>query len=256
LPANSRAMRRWAWGWWWFGLIAVGTYGFYVEQQALAVVAGIAGWLVVLATSLAAVAVSAPAQHLLSVILQRRGRTKWAWIRSVLPTMHAPRSLLDLGAGEGWVGWAAASHSAAEDVHLADVVDLNQTPLPHVRYDGEQLPFDPARFDTVLLVFVLHHAHDPEAVLREARRVVDGNGYVVVIESVYSNRFNHALLRFLDIQANRLRGGGEMMEQEEHLAFDTVEGWRERFASEGLHVVAESARGRWIHRQHLFVLQP
>ncbi|MEM6782613.1 MAG: class I SAM-dependent methyltransferase [Bacteroidota bacterium] len=256
---GSPAMKRWAWGWWWFGLFATGTYGFYVGEHTLALSTGVLGWLVLLVATLGAVAVSSPIRNVLNGLLERRGRSKWKWVASVLQVSSAsidssPR-LLDLGAGEGWVGWAAQDATYA-DVQLADVVDLNETPLPHIEYDGERLPLDGNQFDIVLLVFVLHHTQEPDAVLREARRVVRDEGVVVVLESVYSNQFNHKLLRFLDTQANRLRGEGEMIAQEEHLAFDTVQGWRSRFASLGLDVVAEDARGRWVHQQHLFVLRP
>lgn len=252
--AGSRAMRRWMWGWWWFGLFAVGTYGFYVGEMSLAVISGVSGWMAVLIATVAAFAISSPVQKTLGRVMQRRGRSKWRWIKQV-KRAGSPTSILDLGAGEGWVGWAAQVDTGAA-VHLADVVDLNQTMLPHVKYDGASLPFVSGQFDMVLLVFVLHHAEAPDAVLREARRVVDEHGCVAVVESVYTNAFNHGLLRFLDVQANRLRGEGEMEAQEAYLSFDTVEGWRSRFEHAGFRIDAESSRGRWIHRQHLFVLGP
>ncbi|MEM8558982.1 MAG: methyltransferase domain-containing protein [Bacteroidota bacterium] len=256
---GSEAIRTWSWGWWWMSLFVAGTYGFYVGERGLALLSGTLGWLVLLGASalalLQAVSSSRWGQQRLDAVLRQRGRSKWSWIAEALGESDgAGARLLDLGAGEGWVGWAA--HQTGYQVALADVVDLNQTELTHIRYDGHALPFPAATFDATVLVFVLHHAEHTEAVLREARRTLKPSGRLAVVESVYTNPVNHALLRFLDTRANRLRGEGQMEDQEAHLAFDTVEGWRRRFQEVGFRVEAERRRGRLIHRQHLFVLRP
>jgi SAM-dependent methyltransferase len=159
--------------------------------------------------------------------------------------------LLDLGAGEGFVG-AAATRGSGSEVALADVVDLNRTALPLTLYDGHRLPFADGSFDAVLLVFVLHHCETPDDVLREARRVTRGR--VAVLESVVEDGWDRAWLTFADTAANRIRSGGRM--PEERLDFDTVEGWWGRFEAAGFKVVAEERRGRWLHKRHLFVLEP
>jgi ubiquinone/menaquinone biosynthesis C-methylase UbiE len=200
---------------------------------------------------------------MLTRLMKRRGFSKWQWITSNLSAGELEREHLrvfDLGAGEGWVGHAAQDDLARQgrtpSITLADVVDMNVTTLPHIVYDGHTLPMRADSYDLVVLVFVLHHASDPETVLREVRRVLRSDGTVVVIESVYTNGMNHALLRILDRLANRLRSRGAMNAQEAHLAFDTAEGWRRRFEALGLCPIREASRGRWVHQQHLFVLRP
>ena len=90
-------------------------------------------------------------------------------------------NVLDLGAGEGYVGKEVQRRWEA-DVMLVDVVPLNQTGLPFKEYDGQHLSFPDKHFDTTILYFVLHHCQKPEQVFREVLRVTKGD--VLVAESV------------------------------------------------------------------------
>jgi len=72
-------------------------------------------------------------------ILRRRGQHK---ARQIAPHVIAAR-VLDLGAGEGFVGRALKNQSARElDIELADVEPMNQTDLPFTCYEGHSLPCD------------------------------------------------------------------------------------------------------------------
>lgn len=55
-----------------------------------------------------------------------------------------------------------------------------------VAYDGTTLPFAKDSFDVALLITVLHHAPDPDAVLREVTRVARR---IIVIEEIYEDFF-------------------------------------------------------------------
>ncbi len=165
------------------------------------------------------------------------------------PAFHADLTglrILDLGCGEGFVGEAMAARGAA--VTLADVSREALGSLPFVEVPEEDpLPFDDAAFDLVVLVFVLHHARDPDGLLREACRV---GRRVVVLESVFEAPWEERLLRRLDVSANRLRGGW-MQPQEAHLAFRTAAAWQtalERASGRRVEVVR---LGRVPHRQAL-----
>jgi SAM-dependent methyltransferase len=59
-----------------------------------------------------------------------------------------------------------------------------------VVYDGTTLPFGDDSFDVALLITVLHHAPDPDAVLAEVRRVARR---IIVIEEIYANSFEKYL---------------------------------------------------------------
>lgn len=232
------------WHWYWVALCSMGTYLLYVGGPYWTFVH--VGW-----TGFLLLGLWRYRDGLLQAIQQRRAVGKFRWIRSFLP-VERPLRMLDLGAGEGYVG-AAAARALGAEVVLADVVDLNRTDLPLVRYDGRYLPFPDDTFDAVILYFVLHHCRDPEAVLREALRVTRGR--VLVVESVYGGHWDRRLLTFLDRRANRWRSGGRMNAQEAHLHFRTAAGWRALFEREGAAVLAQERRGRFLHKQALFVLQ-
>ena len=175
------------------------------------------------------------------------------------------RRVLDLGAGEGYVGSVLGNelNSVRETAHAlapesvwvcaGDVGPFAQTPGPYVVYDGERLPFPDHAFDTTVLLLTLHHCADPERVLDEARRVTRHR--LIVTESVARNRLDRFWLDLLDRRLNALRHGGAMNVP---LAFRTCDEWAALFAAHGLRVLRTDWLGpRWerlIHHPVLFVL--
>lgn len=80
------------------------------------------------------------------------------------------RELCDVGAGDGALAARVAARIGAR-VEGVDVVLQPRRAIPVHAYDGRTLPFADASFELVLLSDVLHHAAEPEALLREALRV-------------------------------------------------------------------------------------
>lgn len=163
---------------------------------------------------------------------------------------HVPpnaRTLLDLGAAEGYVG-EMLGQGLGVAVTLADVVALNRTPLPFVLLDEDKLPFADGTFDVTVLAYVLHHARNAEFLMTEARRVTQGR--VLVLESVVRSAWDLRVFEVLDRAANRLRSAGAM---DEYLHPRSVEEWISVFATQNTLTRVE-AFGRWPHRQALFVL--
>ena len=247
LPLVALA-RRPGWHWHVLGVLAMGTYLLYTAGSGPYWFFVIAGWL-----AWAVLGAIRYADSALQQVQRWRARQKLRVIADFLPESKENGRLrvLDLGAGEGYVGERVA-HELGADVQLADVLDLNRTSLPHVRYDGQTLPFEDDAFDVTLLYFVLHHTQDPERVLAEALRVTRQR--VIVAESVYEGVWDRRLLTVLDQWANRLRSGGAMEAQEAHLHFKTTDAWRQVFREAGADVLEEKRRGRWVHKQALFAL--
>jgi SAM-dependent methyltransferase len=238
--------QRVAWHWFWLAAASLGTYLLYRPGGEpwywTFVILGWGGWGVL--------AARAYGDSIMQAIQRRRARSKVDFIAELLPASAA--HVLDLGAGEGYVGAEIARRTGAT-VELLDVLPMNRTRLPHRVYDGRHIPFEAGRFDVSVLYFVLHHCAVPRQVVREALRVTEGP--VIVVESVYTSRWNRRLLHVLDRWVNRLRSGGAMVDQEEYLQFRTMEGWKELFVQEGATVHLVRRRGRYIHRQAAFVVE-
>jgi ubiquinone/menaquinone biosynthesis C-methylase UbiE len=92
--------------------------------------------------------------------------------------------VLDVGAGNcilcqelGRLGY----HVVPVDLQNLSFVDE----IVPITYDGTTLPFGNDSFDVALVITVLHHAPDPDAILAEVMRVARR---IIVIEEIYENR--------------------------------------------------------------------
>jgi ubiquinone/menaquinone biosynthesis C-methylase UbiE len=162
------------------------------------------------------------------------------------------QSLLDLGAGEGWLAEALRALAPAWSCSV-DVGPFLLARGPYAIYDGARLPFRDDSFDTTLLSLVLHHCEAPEAVLQEAVRVTRTR--LLVVESVYRTPRERFWLDALDGRLNGYRHGGAMKMP---LAFRRPEEWRALFESHGLRLIALDWLGgrleRLVHHPLLFVM--
>jgi ubiquinone/menaquinone biosynthesis C-methylase UbiE len=98
-----------------------------------------------------------------------RFRARWS-ARRIAPWLAREDRVLDIGAGDCNLDLELERAVGCAIVPV-DVEDGNRTRLPLELYDGRTLPFPDGSFDVGLLLFVLHHADDPGALLREAMRV-------------------------------------------------------------------------------------
>ncbi len=138
----------------------------------------------------------------------------------------AGKSVLDLGSGDGQVGFRLSSEGYT--VTLCDVRDFNSAPMPLIKFDGKTLPFKSKSFDTTLLLTVLHHAENPLMVLHEAMRVTKER--IIIIESIYFNQEHRRLNMLLDWFYNRVVHKGVSCP----FNFQTPWDWENTFAKNGL----------------------
>jgi SAM-dependent methyltransferase len=112
--------------------------------------------------------------------------------------------VLDVGAGDGRL--AAALGAARPDLRIEglDVLVRPDAAIPVSAFDGRVIPREAASVDVVILVDVLHHADDPEALLAEAARVA--RRCVVVKDHVANGRLSRAVLALMDEVGNRRHG--------------------------------------------------
>lgn len=135
-----------------------------------------------------------------TAFLRRMYFTRWGkqWVqRKVEPfLMHldADDQILDIGSGNGLVAYTLREQGY--QVTPLDVADLSYAPeVAPVVYDGQNMPFDNQAFDTALLLTVLHHIPEPDAVLQEACRVARR---VIIIEDIYHNNIQKWLTFSMD----------------------------------------------------------
>lgn len=119
-----------------------------------------------------------------------------AWRFGLVERHIEPRDkVLDLGAGTGWVAQRVAERKGCE-VHLVDVLDVNETELPLKIYDGRRIPYEDKSFDTTMLVFVLHHALNQKEILGEAARVTRRR--IIIVEDTPRNLFELTVNKVCD----------------------------------------------------------
>ena len=116
--------------------------------------------------------------------------------RHVVLPMSSDSSLLDLGAGNGWL----SARMKAQGFDVA-AVDLMVNPLDglgaaqhyahsflRVQAEFDWLPFETNSADCVLFNAAFHYATDYEATLREALRILKLNGWLVILDTpIYQN---------------------------------------------------------------------
>ncbi len=122
----------------------------------------------------------------------------------IAPLLPAGAAVLDVGCGDGAV--AAGIMARRRDVRIRGVDVLVRQPsrIPVERFDGLSLPHGDGSFAAALLVDVLHHAADPQRLLREVGRVAPR--LVVLKDHVRAGLLATATLRFMDSVGNRRHG--------------------------------------------------
>lgn len=144
---------------------------------------------------------------------------------------HLPPGSRVLDIGGGWGFYAEPLERRGHRLTVLDVVKPGFQKAPVVVYDGCRIPFPDKSFDASLLVTVLHHISDPEAVIREARRVT--RGILVVVEDVYRHWLGRIWTQVRDRILNFEYFGHP-------LQFRKKEEWVELFTRRGFSLLKES----------------
>lgn len=171
--------------------------------------------------------------------------------RTVAPHIAPGARVLDIGAWDNELGAALRDRLGASVVGV-DVVDKNRSDVElRVMRDGKLPVGDDERFDVVMLLYVLHHARDDGALLREAARVLAPGGTLLVAEDRVEGAAERARTVGFHVWLLAFTGMGWKGR------FRRIAAWRERFAGHGLavrDVVELGAEGRMFPRNVLFVL--
>lgn len=181
------------------------------------------------------------------------GKTWWAplIVKDFGSFLETNESVLDIGAGGGWVGELIAEKKNAK-VTLLDVEDFNRSSLPITLYDGEHIPFPDNSFDTSLLLFVLHHCKNPLAVLKEAIRVTKKR--IIIHEDTFASSFEWALACTNDFISNSPFFITNPFKMNMPYNYREVENWEKAFESLGLKVRFKKITKHLITKHVLFIL--
>ena len=140
--------------------------------------------------------------------------------------------VLDLGAGDGLLA-LEIKEQLKKEVVLVDVVDYNYTDLPLILYDPEErIPLADEEVDTTILYTVLHHASDPEHLLKEATRITKKR--LVIIEGYVEEDDIRMTNSFFDWFYNRVIGDEDINVP---LNFLRVKEWEKILKSHGFDVI-------------------
>jgi SAM-dependent methyltransferase len=107
---------------------------------------------------------------------------------------------LDIGSGDGLLGYLLQKRGTGLEVHGIDVLPRASTCISVQPFDGIRIPYQDKSFDFALLVDVLHHTDRPLLLLREADRVARCG--VIIKDHVTSGLFSLYTLRFMDWVGN------------------------------------------------------
>ena len=120
-------------------------------------------------------------------------------MRRIISFIEKRDKILDIGTGNG-----AVAHLLQKEgfgIFTSDIADKRVfKDVPFVLIDRNSFPFEDGAFDCVLILTVLHHAHDPIKVLQEAKRL--SSGRVIIIEDVYKNFLQKYITYFMDSLVN------------------------------------------------------
>ena len=140
--------------------------------------------------------------------------------------------VLDLGAGDGLLA-LEIKEQLKKEVVLVDIVDYNYTDLPLILYDPkENVPLADGEVDTTILYTVLHHASDPEHLLKEATRITKKR--LVIIEGYIEEEDIRITNSFFDWFYNRVIGDEDINVP---LNFLRVKGWEKLLKSHGFDMI-------------------
>jgi SAM-dependent methyltransferase len=103
-----------------------------------------------------------------SSVKKRRVKVLSGMLLQLLPESGR---ILDIGSGDGEMAAELMRQRPGLEIHGIDTLVRPDTVIPTTAFDGLHIDEADASYDWCLFVDVLHHASDPEGLLREAARV-------------------------------------------------------------------------------------
>lgn len=134
-------------------------------------------------------------------------------LQRLIPEGKDPVQVLDFGCGNMYTALELLKVRPQLHITGLDVVrdqNLTDETLAHpqldfVQYDAQEIPFPSDQFDYVLALNTMHHTPDPEYYLSELKRVIKPDGAILMIEEMYHNRLDKAIISGHDWVLNKMK---------------------------------------------------
>jgi ubiquinone/menaquinone biosynthesis C-methylase UbiE len=149
--------------------------------------------------------------------------------------------VLDVGCGNGFVAHHLTAATGAKVIGI-DLEATTEAAIDYRQFDGKHFPVADDSVDAALLCYVLHHAQDLEVVMNELRRVLRGEGLVVVYEDMPESGWDRLVCLTHDLKWRKRTG---------RCTFRSARNWRSLFNSAGFEIVNERPLSRWRNLAHL-----
>lgn len=120
------------------------------------------------------------------------GKQARHYFHRIGPLIKPNEKVIDIGCGHGFLGEMISKKAK---VTLLDVTSTNMSSLPLTMYDGKSIPFKNNSFDVGILRAVLHHANNPEALLKESARVCKR---LIIVEDTLWSPWDNKFYTFMD----------------------------------------------------------
>jgi len=172
--------------------------------------------------------------------------------------------ILDLGCGSGIVGNQFKEFFYAEVIGV-DIIARRILPLPFEIIDGKHLPFPEKYFDVILINYVLHHAKDPTALLKNAKRV---GKKIIIFEDLPEGLFSKLICRFHGLSYSTLFKNPNFISFKTELpkeakvkmktkfSFASEKNWEKIFKEIGLNVIFKKRINNFLIKKELFICEP
>jgi ubiquinone/menaquinone biosynthesis C-methylase UbiE len=148
--------------------------------------------------------------------------------------------VLDVGCGNGFITHHLTALLGTSAVGT-DVQDITQVPISYRRYDRTRLPAQDNSFDAVLFCYVLHHARDAGAMLKEMRRVLRSGGLGVIYEDIPELWWDRFICWTHNLKWRNRTGPCTFRNESE---------WRKLFTSFGFEIISERQLSRMRNLTH------
>jgi len=145
------------------------------------------------------------------------------------PYIERGSSIADIGAGDGSLARLISDKLDCKSVAL-EVGPAQNGNDDVTTFNGRDIPLADGSVDVSMSLSVIHHAEDPERLLREIRRVT-GKRFLLV-EDHYESLVDRVMTRAIHVYLEKI-----VSMPFNRTGFSNVAGWRERLNEAGFRVV-------------------